>query len=153
GNKNPIRVRYANSIAVVEPAEIAGTDTDLRLQGQMPLRGNAPVTLAAVGAVDMKLLRFFQSDLQSSGKLGLDVRATVAVSHPTLQGQLHVQDVTVLPPDAPAGVEHLNGVLDVSNERITITQLTGQRRGGRLASPGVAGCRAQLKLRVARSPA
>jgi len=149
GNKNPIRVRYANSIAVVEPAEIAGTDTDLRLQGQMPLRGNAPVTLAAVGAVDMKLLRFFQSDLQSSGKLGLDVRATVAVSHPTLQGQLRVQDVTVLPPDAPVGVEHLNGVLDVSNERITITQLTGQSGGGRISATGIIGYRPQLQMNVA----
>src|SRR5437588_1139562 len=149
GNKNPIRVRYANSLVVVEPTEIAGTDTNLRLQGEMPLRANAPATLTAVGAFDMKLLRFFQSDLQSSGKLALDVRAAGAIGHPTLQGQIRVQNVTVIPPDAPVGVEHLNGVLEVTNDRVTITRLTGQSGGGQISVTGIMGYRPQLEMNVA----
>jgi translocation and assembly module TamB len=148
GNKNPIRVHYANSLVTVEPTEIAGTDTDLRIQGQLAVRGNAPMTLSAVGDVDMKLLRFFQSDLQSYGKLLLDVRATGAAGHPTLQGQLRIQDVTVMPPDAPVGVEHLNGVLDVHNNEITITQLSGQSGGGQISATGVVGYRPQLQMNV-----
>src|SRR6266704_3715385 len=41
GNTRPIRVHYANSIVTLDPTEIAGTDTSLRLQGQFPLEGNA----------------------------------------------------------------------------------------------------------------
>src|SRR5437660_257199 len=141
GNKNPIRVRYANSLVVVEPTEIAGTDTNLRLQGEMPLRANAPATLTAVGAFDMKLLRFFQSDLQSSGKLALDVPAPGAIGHPTRQGQIRVHKVPGTPPDAPVGVEHLNGVLEVTNDRVTITRLTGQSGGGQISVTGIMGYR------------
>ncbi|PYV79254.1 MAG: hypothetical protein DMG96_04810, partial [Acidobacteria bacterium] len=35
GNTRPIRVRYANSIIALDPTEIAGTDTTLRLEGQL----------------------------------------------------------------------------------------------------------------------
>jgi hypothetical protein len=69
GNTRPIRVSYANSIVTLDPTEIAGTATSLRLQGQLPVEGNAPVTLSVVGSVDMQLLRFVQPDVQSSGKL------------------------------------------------------------------------------------
>jgi len=41
GNTRPIRIHYANSIVALDPTEIAGTDTSLRLQGQFPLEGNA----------------------------------------------------------------------------------------------------------------
>ena len=85
GNTRPIRIRYANSIVALDRTEIAGTDTTLRLEGQLPLQGSAPVTLSAVGAIDMQLLRFFQPDVQSSGKLLLDVRGTGATAHPELK--------------------------------------------------------------------
>jgi len=86
GNAQPIRIHYANSIVALDSAEISGTDTTLRLQGQLPLQGTAPVTLSAVGTVDMQLAGFFQRDLQSSGKLQIDVRAAGRTDHPTVQG-------------------------------------------------------------------
>ena len=98
GNTRPVHIHYANSIVALDPAEISGTDTTLRLQGQLPLEGTAPVTLSAVGTVDMQLLRFFQPDLQSSGKLQLDVRGAGATDHPTLQGQLRLQNISMMPP-------------------------------------------------------
>jgi translocation and assembly module TamB len=64
-----------------------------------------------------------------------------------------VQDVTVIPPDAPVGVEHVNGVLDVSNDRINITQLTGQSGGGRISATGFIGYRPQLQMNVAMKAA
>jgi len=149
GNTRPIRMRYANSIVALDPTEIAGTDTMLRLEGQLPLEGNAPVTLSAAGTVDMKLLRFFQPDVQSSGKLELDVRGTGATAHPELQGQLRIQNVSLSTPDAPLGLQNLNGVLDVSNDQVNITQLTGEAGGGQVSARGVVGYRPQLRMNVA----
>jgi translocation and assembly module TamB len=149
GNTRPIRMRYANSIIALDPTEIAGTDTTLRLEGQLPLEGNAPVTLSAGGTVDMKLLRFFQPDVQSSGKLLLDVRGTGATAHPELQGQLRIQNVSLSTPDAPLGLQNLNAVLDVSNDQVNITQLTGEAGGGQVSARGVVGYRPQLRMNVA----
>jgi len=149
GNAQPIRIHYANSVIALDPAEFTGTDTTLRLQGQLPLQGTAPVTLSAVGTVDMQLLRFFQSDLQSSGKLQLDVRAAGPTDHPTVQGQLRLENVSMMSADAPVGLQNLNGVLDVGHDQITITQLAGESGGGQISARGTIGYRPQLQMNVA----
>jgi len=148
GNTRPIRVRYANSIVTIDPTEIAGTDTSLRLQGQLPLEDNAPVTLSALGAVDMQLLRFVQPDVQSSGKLLFDVRGSGATAKPTLQGQVRLQNISMTAPDAPLGLQNLNGVLDLNNNQVNITQLAGEAGGGRLSARGVIAYRPQLQMNV-----
>jgi translocation and assembly module TamB len=149
GNARPLHVHYANSTLALDPAEISGTDTTLRLQGQLPLQGTAPVTLSAVGTVDMQLVRFFQRDLQSSGKLQIDVRAAGSRDHPTVQGQLRLQNVSMISADAPVGLQNLNGVLDVSNDQIVITQLAGESGGGQISARGAIGYRPQLQMNVA----
>jgi translocation and assembly module TamB len=149
GNAHPIYIHYANAVVTLDAAEISGTDTTLRLQGQLPLEGTAPVTLSAVGTVDMQLMRFFQRDLQSSGKLQLDVRAAGPTDHPTVQGQLRLQNVSMMPADAPVGLQNLNGVLDVSNDQVTITQLTGESGGGQISARGAIGYRPRLQMNVA----
>ena len=107
------------------------------------------MTLSAVGTVDMQLMRFFQRDLQSSGKLQLDVRAKGPTDHPTVQGQLRLQNVSMMSADAPVGLQNLNGVLDVSNDQITITQLAGESGGGQISARGAIGYRPQLQMNVA----
>jgi translocation and assembly module TamB len=149
GNVHPIHIHYANAIVTLDPAEISGTDTTLQLQGQLPLQGTAPITLSALGTVDMQLMRFFQRDLQSSGKLQLDVRAAGPTDHPTVEGQLRLQSVSMMSADAPVGLQNLNGVLDVSNGQVTITQLAGESGGGQISARGTIGYRPQLQMNVA----
>jgi len=149
GNASPIRIHYANSVVVLDPAEISGTDTTLKLQGQLPFRGTAPVTLSALGTVDMQLVRFFKSDLESSGKLRLDARLAGGTDHPTVQGQLRLENVSVVSPDSPVGLQNVNGVLDVGNDQITITQLAGESGGGQISARGTVGYRPPLQMNVA----
>jgi translocation and assembly module TamB len=148
-NAQPIRVRYANSIVAVDPTEIIGTDSTLRLAGELPLADNAPVTLSAAGTFDMQLLRFFQPDLQSSGKLLLDLRGTGAVAHPELKGQLRIQNVALVTPDAPLGLQNLNGVLDIGKDTVNITHLTGEAGGGQISARGVIPYRPQIQVNLA----
>jgi len=148
-NKGPVKIAYANYVVSLEPSEIAGTDTDLKMQGQLPLKGNAAMTLSAVGDVDMQLLRLLSSDLQSSGKLAMNVRASGTVGHPTLAGQIQVQNVSIVPPDSPLGVQNMNGVLDVHDDQVTITKLNGKSGGGDLSITGLIGYRPRLQANVA----
>ena len=148
-NTRPIHVRYANSVVVLDPTEIAGTDTTLRLGGNLPLRGNSPATLSAVGSVDMKLLRLFEPYIQSSGKVLLDVRGTGAAAHPQVTGKIRIENVNAMFPDAPLGLQNLNGVLDINNDRVNITNLSGESGGGKLSATGVIGYRPELQMNVA----
>ena len=149
GNTRPIQVRYANSIITVEPAEMTGTDTSIRAEGQFPLEGKAPATLSATGSIDMQLMRFFAPDVQSSGKLLLDVRGSGAAAKPSLQGQLRLQNVSMIAPDAPVGLANLNGVLDISNDQINIRQLAGEAGGGQVSARGTIDYRPHLQMNVA----
>jgi translocation and assembly module TamB len=97
----------------------------------------------------MQLLRFFQSDLQSSGKLQLDLRAAGPTDHPTVQGQLRLQNVSMTHADAPVALQNLNGILDISKDQISITQLTGESGGGEVSARGAVRYRPQLQMDVA----
>jgi len=97
----------------------------------------------------MQLLRFVQPDVQSSGKLLFDVRGSGATAHPALQGQLRLQNISLMTPDAPLGLQNLNGVLDISNNQVNITQLAGEAGGGQISARGEIGYRPQLQINVA----
>jgi len=93
-------------------------------------------------------MRFFQPDLQSSGRLEVDVRAAGTPGRPTVRGQLRLHNVSVMSSDAPVGLQNLNGVLDVGNDQITITQLAGESGGGQISARGDVKYRPQLRLDV-----
>lgn len=148
GSTKPVHLRYFNSTVTLDPVEIVGTDTSIKLQGELPLHGHAPVTLAAKGSIDMQLLRFFNPDIQSSGKVLLDARAVGAATHPQLAGQVHLQNVGLAFPDAPLGIRNLNGVLDIDHDKITISQLSGESGGGHISATGLIAYRPQLEMNV-----
>jgi translocation and assembly module TamB len=148
-NVRQVRIRYADSIITLDPAEITGTDTTLHFQGQLPLRGGAPATLSANGVIDLQLLRFIEPDLQSSGKLQVDLRETQAAGHAAAQGQLRLEKAALTLPDAPVGVQNVNGILDIRNGQLNITQLVGEAGGGQISARGLIEYRPQLKMDVA----
>src|SRR5215469_10307968 len=149
GSTKPILLRYLNSTLTLDPTEITGTDTSIKLQGELPLRGQAPVTLAANGSVNMQLLRFFDPDIQSSGKALLNARATGVAGNPQLAGQVRLENIALAFPDAPLRVQNLTGVLDIDNDKITIAQLSGESGGGHISASGQIVYRPQQDMNVA----
>ena len=71
------------------PAEIRGTGTSLKAQGRIPIGGNSPPTLTAQGSVDMRIVQIFAPNVQSSGVLALDVRASGTKD---VQGQIEFKE-------------------------------------------------------------
>jgi translocation and assembly module TamB len=136
GIVKPIQADYANSVVTLQPAEIRGTGTSLEVQGRVPIDGKAAPTLAANGSMDIRILKIIAPDVESSGTLALDVRSTGSASGPALQGQLHLKDVAVSTASAPVGVEKLNGTLDITNDRLQVSEMTGQVGGGQVSIGG-----------------
>ena len=144
----PIRADYSNSVITLQPAELRGTDTSLRVQGRIPLAGTTAPTFTAQGSVDVRILRIADPDLQSSGTLSLDVRASGTAKEPMVQGQVHLQDVSLSTPDAPLGAQKFNGTLDISNNSLQISSLAGEVGGGHVSLGGSISYKPNLQFNV-----
>ena len=138
-NSGPMRFDYSNSVLTIQPSQLSGTDTSLRIQGRVPLQNNAPIDLTAQGSVNLRLLRLFSPDLQSSGALALDVRGTGDAKHPAVDGEIKVQKASLITSNSPVGIENLNGVLKLAKGRVQLTDLKGQAGGGDISIGGSIG--------------
>ncbi|HSY64496.1 MAG TPA: translocation/assembly module TamB domain-containing protein [Terriglobales bacterium] len=149
GAAGPIRADYSHSVITLQPAEIRGTDTSIRMQGIFPLAGNASPTLTAQGSIDARIVRIFSPDVQSSGTVALDVRTSGSASNLVIQGQVRLQDIAMATPDVPVSVDKLNGVLELSNERVQISSLAGEVNGGQISAGGSMEYRPSLQFNIA----
>ena len=148
GAAGPIHLDYANSLVTLQPADIRGTGTSLRLQGTMPIGGNAAPSLTAQGSIDVRILKIVAPDVESSGTISMDIRASGTAANPAVEGQLHVKNVAVSTPSAPLSVENLNGTLAIVNNSLQLSGLTGEVGGGQVSAGGSIGYRPNLEFNV-----
>ena len=142
----PLRADYSHSIVTLQPAEIRGSGTSLRLQGSIPLDGTTAPNLTAQGSADVRVLRIIEPDVRSSGILSLDIRTTGSAKSPAVHGQVHLEDVALSTPSTPLGVEKLNGTLDIINDRVQVSSLTGRVGGGQVSLGGFIAYRPNLQF-------
>jgi translocation and assembly module TamB len=148
GAASPIQVDYVNSLITLQPAEIRGTGTSLQVQGTFPLNQSAASNLRAQGSVDVRIAKIFSPDLQSSGSISLDVHASGTAKNPSVQGQLRFQDVALSSAGAPLGVQKLNGNLQIANNTLQLTGLTGEVGGGTVSAGGSVSYRPNLQFNI-----
>ncbi|PYX37826.1 MAG: hypothetical protein DMG81_13220, partial [Acidobacteria bacterium] len=132
GAAQPIRARYTQSVITVEPTEITGTGTSLRLEGNLPLQGARPATLTAKGNLDAQVLRMVRPELRSSGTIAFDIHASGSGKSWGTQGQVRLQDIGISNPEGPISVNKLNGILDVSGDKVQVNHVTAQVGGGQV---------------------
>ncbi len=149
GIAQPIRADYANSVVILQPAEIRGTGTSLRAQGRIPIGGSAAPTLTAQGSIDVRILQIVAPTVQSSGMVTLDVRSSGSADKPEIQGQVQLKDVAMTTPDAPIGVEKMNGTLNIDADHVRVSQLTAQLGGGQVSLAGSIAYRPSVQFNLA----
>jgi translocation and assembly module TamB len=152
GLASPLRADYSNSAITLQPTEIRGTATSMRVQGTIPLDGTTSRTtapnLTAQGIVDVRVLRIMDPDLQSSGTLSFDIRASGTPKEPALQGEVHIQDVALSSATAPLGVQKLNGTLAVNDRSLQFSSVNGEVGGGQVSLGGSISYRPNLQFSV-----
>ncbi|HEX8817735.1 MAG TPA: translocation/assembly module TamB domain-containing protein [Terriglobales bacterium] len=147
-NAGPIRLDYADSVIVLAPAQIQGTDTSLSFQGRVPMNGG-PLTLQAKGNVDLGLLAMFSSDVKSSGTVDLDLHGAGTSSNPQLSGQVQIRNAAFSTSDMPVGLSKLNGTLALTSDKVQIVDMKGQMGGGEISVGGSITYRPNLQFGVA----
>ena len=132
----PMNLRYANGLLDISRTEMKGTDTNLTLQGTVPIKSAQPLNVSANGSINLALLQSFGAGIRSSGRVILHVAAQGGVSHPSMHGQLQIAGATFLSETYPIAVESLNGKIQISGPRLQIEQLQGTVGGGDLSASG-----------------
>ncbi len=132
----PIHIDYKNGVIDLQRASIRGTDTDLQFQGTIPTQTNAPISLLLLGTVNLQLAQLFDPDVKSSGELKFNVNSYGASDGKNIGGQIDVVDANFASGDLPIGLQHGNGVLTLTKDRVTIQKFQGTVGGGTLSVQG-----------------
>jgi translocation and assembly module TamB len=143
---SPIHMDYKNGVIDLQRAAIRGTDTDLQIQGSIPTAANGPMSMMLLGSVNLRLLQLFDRDITSSGELKLNVNSNGAASGPDLGGEIDIVDANIASNDLPVGLEHGNGVLKVTRDRINIAKFDGTVGGGTVTAQGGVAYRPKLQF-------
>ncbi len=144
----PIHVDYKEGTINVQRSSIRGTDTDLQFQGTIPTTGNAPMSLLLLGTIDLHLAQLFNPDLRTSGQLKFNINSYGAAHSPDVAGTVDVVDAALSTPDLPVGLQHCNGTLALTKDRINITRLQGNMGGGTVAAQGGVALRPSIQFNM-----
>ena len=132
----PIQVNYKDGVLDVPPAGIRGTDTSLTFQAQMPTNSQLPMSLRLNGAVDLQLAQLINPDIHSGGRLNLNIDSHGPMAAGKIGGEIDVVDASFAEGSMPVGLEHGNGVLKLTTNRVDIQSFTGVVGGGKVRLQG-----------------
>jgi translocation and assembly module TamB len=145
----PIRLDYSRGVLNLQRTEIRGTKTDLQLQGTIPLAATAPMTIVALGTIDLSLAQMLDPNITSSGQIQFNIDGMGRRTNPEVQGQVKIVNAAFAGDDLPIGLQNGNGVLVLTNDRLDIRQFEGNVSGGTVTAAGAITYRPAMQFNVA----
>lgn len=147
----PVKFDYANSVVTLQPGGIQGTGTSFQFSGRVPLSGDAKMNVAAKGSFDLRLAQMLNPEVQSGGKITLDVNAGGTVKSPGMSGQVKIVNAAFATEATPIGISKLNATMQVNDTGVQITDATGDLGGGQLKFGGSVVYRPELQANLTMS--
>jgi translocation and assembly module TamB len=133
---SPIHIDYKGGIIEIQPSSIRGTNTDLQFEGSIPTNESAPMRLKVLGSVNLQLVQLFNPDLRTGGELKFNIDSHGAVSDQNIGGQIEIVNASFASDDLPVGLQHGNGVLTLTRDRVNIAKFQGTVGGGAVTAQG-----------------
>jgi len=138
-SKGAVHATLANGVAQLDPVEITGEDTDLKIRGTLGITGKQQLDLQASGSVNLRLAESLDSDLSASGVTSFQMEAHGPVANPILQGKVQFQNASIALQDFPNGLSQIQGTLEFIQNRLEVRSLTAVSGGGQLSVSGYLG--------------
>jgi len=89
-----------------------------------------------MGTINLQFAQLFDQDVRSSGTLRFSINSYGAANGPDLGGHVDIVDANFASAELPAGLQHGNGVLTLTKDRINISSFHGNIGGGTLTAQG-----------------
>ena len=148
-NHTPLHLGYTNGVLSLDTIELAGTDSQLQVRGAIPLSSPSPLDISIHGSANLKVLQMFDTNLESTGQLKLDVAARGTWAQPQVEGELNIANASFYTKQAPLGLEQVNSRVAIQGDRLVIEQFSGQSSGGRVTASGFVVYRPHVAFDVA----
>ena len=133
---SPIHIDYKNGVIQLRRSSIRGTDTDLQFEGSIPTDSRGTMSMMLKGTVNLELAQLFDPDVRSSGQLRFNIDSHGPIDGSEFAGQIDVVDANFASGDLPVGLQHGNGVLTLTKDRINIQSFKGEVGGGTVIAQG-----------------
>lgn len=146
----PLHIDYTNGVLNLQRASIQGTDTNLEVQGAIPIRSGVPASLLLEGTVNLQLAQLFNPDIQSSGELRFNINSYGAAGG-NIEGRVDIVNANFSNGSLPLGFQRGNGVLILSRDRLSIQSFSASMGGGTLTAQGAVVYRPSLQFDLAVS--
>ena len=144
----PIHVDYKDGVINVGRSSIHGTDTDLQFEGSVSASGNGPMAVMLVGTVNMGLAQLFDPDIRTSGQLKFNIDSHGPANGDNLAGQINIVDASIASNDLPLGLQHCNGVLTLTKDRLIVSSFKGNIGGGTVTAQGGVAYRPSIQFNL-----
>jgi translocation and assembly module TamB len=135
-NAAPIRMSYRAGVLQLDEAEMKGDNTDIHLNGTIPLRGSGAMNVNANGSVNLVILQPWTDGGSSSGQLNVQLKVQGPLTQPAIDGRVRIANAVFTSDTLPVGIESLNGDLAIAGNRLDISNLTAQAGGGTINVTG-----------------
>jgi translocation and assembly module TamB len=137
-NAEPITATMVNEVVRFENFHLVGTDTQFTAGGTIDFNRNGRLDFRADGRLNLKLAQSFNSGVNSSGFVDINIVANGLVNKPNIVGELKVTNGTLSLIDFPNGLSNINGSMVFNEERLQVQTLTARTGGGDLRIGGYA---------------
>lgn len=134
--RTPLRVSLRNQLATLEPFEVAGPESNLRLRGSLSLRPPNPLAMRVTGQVNAALAQLFTTQLRAEGDLNIDAALTGTLDRPRAGGRIEIAGLSAESAAVQAAVEEARGVIEFEGSEARVTGLKGYLNGGAFESSG-----------------
>jgi translocation and assembly module TamB len=147
-NRQPIHLDFKRGVLTLQPAEIHGTGTNLKLAGSFPLVGTGSISAIATGNVNLQLVHIINPDFASSGELEFNINGYGPRTGPVFKGQIRVVDAGFAASGVPVALEKGNGVLNLVDDRLDIERFQGSVGNGAFTAQGSVTYRPSVRLNL-----
>ena len=137
----PARITIDSSAAQLEPLELRGTDSTLRISGRSTISANPAMDIQVTGETDASVLALVGKNLEAAGQVTLDLRLKGSLQNPAGSGSVSLNHASLTLRDMPVRAEEVTGRLDLVDNRLVLRSLTGMLNGGKFSGDGQAGLR------------
>ncbi len=147
----PIKADYKNGVLNLQRGAIRGTETDLQFEGSIPILDRTePMSLLLQGNVNLRLAQVFDPTIRSSGELKFNINSR-GTTGSDIAGEIDVVDANYASADLPVGLQHGNGVLTLTTDRLNIKSFQGTVGGGTVTAQGGVAYRPAIQFNLGLS--
>lgn len=135
-NTEPFAIEVTRARVQVRTAHFTGRETNLSLDGAIPLKGSGGADLALRGTVNLVILQLVNRDLAAKGTANLQVSVRGSLQNPTMNGRLQLRKASLSYSDLPYVIDNAEGSITFDRNRATIEKLTAETSGGTIDFKG-----------------